>query len=120
MPYKNLNDIPPLTGVIVFLMGLWGALVNFVHRSELDTNISITQKITYFCIDLLSSGGIACITFLTLVGYGFNELLAVGVSGVAAHQGTKTIYFLELFFIEKLKSGKSKETIENKKEKCDE
>ena len=109
MPYRNFNDIPPLTSIIVFLMGLWGALVNFVHRNELNTNITTIQKITYFCIDLLSSGGIACITFLTLAGYGFNELLAVGVSGVAAHQGTRAIYLVELFLAEKLKSKKLEE-----------
>ena len=115
MPYKNFNDIPPLTLLIVFLTGFWGALVNFIRREEINHNMSTKKKIFYFFVDLISSGGIACIVFLTLVGYGFNELFAVGVSGVFAHQGTKSIYLMELFIAEKLKSKKLEE--EAKKDK---
>jgi len=111
MPYKNFNDIPLLTQIIVFLTGLWGAVMNFAKRTEIDKNMPLSKKITYFFIDLVSSGGIAIIIFLGAVGYGFNELLAVFFSGIFAHQGTRAIYLIELFIAEKLHSKKLEEEI---------
>jgi len=105
MPYKNLNDIPLFTQIIVFLSGLWGAIMNFLHRLEvMNENISLRRKIFFFVLDLLSSSGISVIVFLGAVGYGLNETIAVALSGIMAHQGTRAFFLIELFIAEKLKS----------------
>ena len=111
MPYRNFNDIPFITQIAVLLTGIWGALMNFVKRTEINKNMSLRKKVMYFFIDLISSGGIAIIIFLGAIGYGFNELLAVFFSGIFAHQGTRAIYLIELFIAEKLNSKKLEEEI---------
>ena len=115
MPYRNFNDIPLITHIIVFLTGLWGAILNFMKREELHRDMPVYKKVGFFIIDLISSGGIATITFLGCVGYGLNELIAVALSGIMAHQGTRAIYIFELVLAEKLNSKALKEELEKRK-----
>ena len=104
MPYRKFDDIPILTQIIVFLIGVWGGIVNYTKRAELKRELTLKKKIYYFILDAISSSGIAVITFLGLVGWGFNELFATAVAGVMAYQGTRAIYIFELYLAEKLKS----------------
>jgi len=115
MSYKSFNDIPLITQIIVFFTGLWGAILNFIKREELHKDMPAYKKIEFFLIDLISSGGIATITFLGCVGYGLNELIAVAISGMMAHQGTRAMYIFELVLAEKLNSKALKEELKKRK-----
>jgi len=100
MPHKDLNNIPHFDGVVVMLLGLWGAIMNFVKRKS--KQYSTTKKVSLFIIDMLTSGGIAILTYLIIMGYTDNAYLAVGIAGVLAHQGTRAFYILEQIVEQKL------------------
>jgi len=53
------------------------------------------KKLSLFAFDTISSAGIAIITFLIIQGWTHNEILAVGLSGFFAHQGTRAFYTME-------------------------
>jgi len=93
VPHKDLNNIPHFDGIIVMLLGLWGAIMNFLKRKQ--SEYSLLRKVSLFVVDVLTSGGIAIVTYLVVFGYTENAYLSVGISGVLAHQGTRAFYILE-------------------------
>ncbi len=100
MPHKDLNNIPHIDLIALFLIGFWGAIMNFTKRAlKGDT---LYKKIAFFFLDVFTSGGIAIFSYLIIVGYLNNIYLAVGVSGVLAHQGTRAFYILEQIVTQKL------------------
>jgi hypothetical protein len=105
--YNELKDIPPLTQIVVIILGVWGAIMNFTQR-KLICN-SIARRMGVFVIDIVASAGITMISFLSLTGYGFNEVLAVGVSGLFGHMGTRFISLAILVVLEKLGANKTYE-----------
>ena len=100
MPYNNHGDIPTLTIAIVFALGLIGAMFNFFKRKW--RGLTTVQKIGLFLLDTATSSTLAVVSFYTVIGLGYNELLAIGVAGAFSHQGTRAIYILELIVTEKL------------------
>ena len=109
--YEQIKDIPQILYIIVFGLGIWGAILNFFKREEDNIDRNTTQKVGIFLLDLVSSMGLSVITFISLLGLGFNELIAVAVSGWVAHQGTRAIYLVELIIADKLGSESMKEKI---------
>jgi len=100
MKYNNLSDIPILTAISVVTIGLLGAWSNYLRRDL--KRLSLIQKIYVFIMDTLTASTIAIITFLVCSGYGFNEVLSVGIAGAVAHQGIRAVYILELLLLEKI------------------
>lgn len=100
MPHKHLDNMPDFNGIFVLLLGIWGAIMNYVKRK--NKNYNIFKKIGFFVLDVLTSGGIAIITYLVVFGYTGNEYLSVGVSGVFAHLGTRAFYIFEQIISQKL------------------
>lgn len=100
MPHKNLNEIPDIDGIAVMLIGLWGAIMNYFKRKH--RGYKLVNKLGFFVLDILTSGGIAVITYLVLEGYFENAYISVGVAGVFAHQGTRAFYILEQVISQKL------------------
>ena len=98
MPYSSLEEIPKNTGLIVFLFGIIGAIINYGRRK----NKSFKQKALLFFSDMVSSVMLSIVTFTTVVGSGGSELLAVGLAGFVSHQGTRAVYLLELIIAKKL------------------
>ncbi len=97
---NNFNDISATSTIIAFLAGAWGALLNFIKR---DTKtMSITKKISFFLMDMAVSMGFTLLSYLGLVGYGLNDLVAVALSGFIGHLGTRSTYLIELLIAEKL------------------
>jgi uncharacterized membrane protein len=99
--YEHLKDIPLFSTIIVILFGFWGAILNFAKREQEVRNYSVFRKFNLFILDLLTSGGTAIIVFYGLVGWGFTEPFSVAIAGIAAHQGTNLIYYIELYIASK-------------------
>jgi len=100
MPHRDLNNIPHLDVIALFFIGLWGAIMNFTKRVLKE--YSLIKKISLFLLDVFTSGGIAIFSYLIIVGYLNNIYLAIGISGVLAHQGTRSFYILEQIVSQKL------------------
>ena len=100
MPHKHLDNMPEFNSIFVLLLGIWGAIMNYVKRKSKE--YSIIKKIGFFILDVLTSGGIAIITYLVIYGYTGNEYISVGVSGVFAHMGTRAFYIFEQVISQKL------------------
>ena len=100
MPHKHLDNMPEINSIFVLLLGIWGAIMNYVKRKS--KNYNIIKKIGFFILDVLTSGGIAIITYLVIYGYTGNEYISVGISGVFAHMGTRAFYIFEQVITQKL------------------
>jgi len=100
MPHKDLNNIPHLDLIALFFVGLWGAIMNYTRR--VTKEYSLIKKVLLFFLDAFTSGGIAIFSYLIIVGYLNNIYLAVGISGVLAHQGTRSFYIIEQVITQKL------------------
>jgi uncharacterized membrane protein YbjE (DUF340 family) len=99
------HSVSFITYVIVFLIGLASAVLNFSRR-ELS-KFSFMRKFLFFVLDVLSSGLLAVLSFYAVIGLGLNEMLAIAISGMFAHQGTRAIYLVELIIAEKLGANKT-------------
>ena len=82
---KKLDDIPQFDYLLISMLGLWGAIMNFLHRDK--KHITFKKKMVLFVTDIVTSGGIAITVYLTLLGYTDNHVLSAGVAGILAHQG---------------------------------
>jgi hypothetical protein len=99
--YEYLKDIPIISTIVVMLLGLWGAILNFIKREKEVRNYSLIKKVSLFIVDLLTSSGFALLTFYGLAGYGINEPISIAVAGVASYHGTRFMYLFELFIATK-------------------
>ena len=117
--YRNFNDIPIISIIIVTIVGIWGGLMNYNKRLAIaeikQQELTLSKKVIHFFVDITSSAGIALIIYLGLTGYGLNELIATAVAGIFAHQGTRAIYLIELAIAEKLNLESVKEEIKASK-----
>jgi len=109
--YEQMNDIPIMLYIIVFGLGMWGAILNYFKREDDKVSRTKLQKLGIFILDLVSSMGLSVITFLSLLGLGMNDIIAVAFSGWVAHQGTRAIYLVELIIAEKLGSKVMKDEV---------
>jgi hypothetical protein len=115
--YEHLKDIPAVSTIVVLVLGIWGAILNYNIRNKLKPNCPLYRKLIVFFTDLLASSGFALLTFYGLLGYGVNETLSVAIAGIASYQGTNLVYFVDLYIATKLGE---KEIIEAIKEEKDE
>jgi len=97
---NNFTELDKLATIIALSAGMWGAILSFFRR---DTKgFSIKRKILMFIMDMFINVGLTMLTYLGLVGYGINDLLAVAISGFFGHQGVRSFYLMELIITEKL------------------
>ena len=113
--YNTIQDVPKLTYLVVLVLSLWGSILSFIQRSRDGLKRTLTQKLIMFLTDLISTMGLSIVTFCGAVGFGLNELLAVGISGFVAHQGTRAIYLIELLIADKLGSKLLQEELKGNK-----
>jgi len=99
VPYKSLNDVPEFNSLFVVLLGVWGAIMNYLKRK--NDKYTLVKKVGFFVLDVLTSGGISIVTYLVVYGYTGNEFLSVGISGVFAHLGTRAFYIFEQIIVQK-------------------
>jgi len=100
VPYKSLNDVPEFNSLFVVLLGVWGAIMNYLKRK--NDKYTLVKKVGFFVLDVLTSGGISIVTYLVVYGYTGNEFLSVGISGVFAHLGTRAFYIFEQIIVQKV------------------
>ena len=112
--YTSIKDIPTITYLIVFILGVWGTFLSYIKRENDGTERTILKKLTLFLTDLITTVGLSIITFYGAIGSGLNEILSVGLSGFVAHQGTRAIYLVELVIADKVNSNSLKEELSNK------
>ena len=113
MQYTNIDDIPSKTNILIFTFGIVGAIINYSRRK----NKTFGQKVLLFISDMISSVMLSIITFTTVVGFGGTELLAVGLSGFVAHQGTRAVYLIELIIAKKFNVNVDEDLKEERKER---
>lgn len=115
MPNNNLNDLNIIALITTIGFGIWSAMMNYIGREKNGKEkIGLKQKVLHFIIDVISSTGIAMLTFLLMQGVGFNELISVGISGLMAYEGTRGITFLQIIFAEKIGATKTAEYLRKK------
>jgi len=102
--YNNFNEIPILTQIVVFAAGVWGAVINWVDRKKRGK--TVMHKAGFFAFDVFATVGISIMVFLTLSGYGFNELFSVGCASFMAHYGTRSFYLIEVIIADKFNINK--------------
>lgn len=105
VPYNELKDIPLFTQVAVIITGIWGAFLNFSKREKGD--VSLKLKVWWFLQDAVTSAGVSMLTFFMLIGYGVNEILAVGVSGFTGHMGARFIFIMQLALLERIGAART-------------
>lgn len=114
--FNDFKDLNMISILIVILAGVWGAAISFLKRE--NQHESIYKKIVFFFVDMFINIGLTLLTYIGLIGYGVNELLAVAISGFAGHLGTRSFYIGELIIAEKLGAKQTfAEIVKNRKEK---
>ena len=102
MPHNNFSDTDFLATVFAVLAGVWGAILSFLKR---DTNgLRFLKKLSYFLMDMFVNTGLTLLTYIGLIGYGINDLMAVAAAGYIAHLGTRSFYLIEILIADKLGS----------------
>ena len=115
MPHSSFTDMDKFATIMALLAGTWGAILSFVRRDK--NNMTLTKKILFFFADMFVNIGLTMLTYIGLIGYGFNDLLAVAISGFIGHQGVRSVYLVELIIVEKLGAKATFEEIKKNKEK---
>ena len=105
MPHNSFNEISPIATMLAFAAALWGTVINFARR---DINKkSFLRIVVIFISDFMVSAGFTMLTYIGLVGYGLNDLLAVSVSGYMGYLGIKSSHLIELILTEKVGANKT-------------
>jgi len=114
MTPNGFNDMDSTASIIAFVAGIWGAILNFIKR---DTHThTVTRKMFTFIMDMLINVGITMLIYIGCIGYGLNELISVAIAGFLGHQGTRSIYIVELIIAEKLGAKNTFEELKKEKE----
>lgn len=115
MPYNNFNDINIFSTIIALIAGAWGAFLSFLKRDHKDR--SFKSKFGFFIFDMIVNIGLTMLSYIGLIGYGINDLLAVAIAGFVGHLGTRSFYLAELIIAEKLGAKYTFKEIIKEKEK---
>jgi len=101
MPHKHLNDISFFQWIVVTIVAIWSVLSAFLKR-HFDPKTKWTTKLYFFIQDFIVSGGTTYLVFMALVGYGFEDTIAIPVAGFIGHKATRFSHLIELAIQEKL------------------
>jgi len=105
MPHNNFNDISVTATMVAVISALWGAILNFAKRDV--SKKSAFRKVLIFISDFMISSGFTMLTYLGLVGYGINDLMAVSLAGFVGHLGIRSSHLIELVIAEKVGAKKT-------------
>ena len=105
MPFNHFQDMDNTASIIAAVAGVWGAILNFARRD--NKTHSFFRKLMFFMFDMTVNVGITMLIYVGCVGYGFNDLVSVAVAGFLGHQGTRSLYLMELIITEKLGAQKT-------------
>jgi len=114
MPEKHFNDLDTISLFIAFAAGLWGSILSFIKRNK--DSYTKTRMIIAFLFDMFTNIGFTLLTYIGLIGYGTNDLLAVAVASFVGHQGTRAIYLAELAIADKIGSKAMMDEVKKDKE----
>lgn len=102
-----INNIPPewlpnmFTWIWVLLLSIWGGTVHTIRKIKDGTigRFSISEWIG----DTVTSGFIGVVTYALCQHSGFDGWLTAALVGVASHQGTRGLAFIEELIARKIK-----------------
>ena len=114
MPEKHLSDVDNISLIFTTIIGTWGSILSFLKRER--SGYSFLKAVSMFLTDMFTNIGFTILTYLGLIGYGVNELLAVSIAGFIGHQGTRAIYLAELAIADKIGSKSALEAIKKENE----
>jgi len=114
MPDKHLSDVDNISLIFTTIIGTWGSILSFLKRER--SGYSFLKAVSMFLTDMFTNIGFTILTYLGLIGYGVNELLAVSIAGFIGHQGTRAIYLAELAIADKIGSKSALEAIKKENE----
>ena len=99
MPYSELKDIPQQTATILFLVAVWASIMHFINKKRWKGGLM--TALGWMAHDFFVSNGVTILTFFILIGFGANEVLAIGLAGFAGHEGTRASSIIILAVLEK-------------------
>ena len=114
MPFNHFSDIDKTASLIAFIAGIWGAILSFARRD--NKTHSFCKKCLFFFFDMIVNTGLTMLIYIGCIGYGFNDLMSVAIAGFLGHQGTRSLYLMELIIAEKLGAKATFEEIKKERE----
>jgi hypothetical protein len=98
MPFSNLpsgggGDVNWFAVVMIFILSLWGGLVNYLTRVKSGA-VKRFKFVELFC-ELIISSFAGLSVGLIAMSCNVDPLLTVSLSGIAGHAGARTVYFLD-------------------------
>jgi len=109
MPHRNFKDLDKIAIIFVVVASILSGILHFIKRK--NTQKSFWKLLLIFFADTTTTTIFAISTYLTLVGYDFNNIFAAGVSSLLAHNATRAIFLVELIIADKLGSPSAREAI---------
>lgn len=106
MPFSNLpqgngGDPGWVTYMLIFLMAIWGGLINYLSRIRKS---GLAFKLSELILELSISAFAAIV--IGLVGFAFtiNIYFILAMAGMAGHAGGRTVFLLDRWWNRKVKS----------------
>ena len=99
-PNKDFTQVHLIALIFAFAAGIWATIISFIRKET--SHMTLSQKITRFCVEAVVNIGLTLVVFIGLSGYGFNDLISVSVASLIGHTGVRGMYILELIFCEKI------------------
>ena len=121
---KNWNDVNYISVIFIIVLSIIGSISNvkkFCRTNkdkcgEYSKAAKIWNITLHLLIDSIMIGSLSVIVYLGLIGYGFNELFSVAVSGFLAKEGNTALYEIKLVIADKLNSESLKEKLKKEEE----
>lgn len=106
MPFSNLpqgngGDPGLVTYMLVFLMAMWGGLINYLSRIRKS---GIAFKVSELILELCISAFAAIVIGLIAFAFNINLYLVLAMAGMAGHAGGRTVFLLDRWWNRKIKS----------------
>ena len=122
--HKDWNDVNYFSVFIIITLSFLGAMFNTKRYCKINKDKCKEYKKTklflttlgHLIFDFISIGTISLIVYIGLVGYGFNELLAVAIAGFLAKEGNVALYQFKIFVADKFGSDELLNELKKEKE----
>jgi hypothetical protein len=106
MPFSNLpqgngGDPGWVTLMLIFLMAIWGSLINYLSRIR---KAAIAFNFGELLLELSISSFAAIVIGLVAFAFNVNLYLVLAMAGMAGHAGGRTVFLLDRWWSRKINS----------------
>jgi hypothetical protein len=107
VPFSNLpsgggGDVNWFAVVMIFILSLWGGLVNYLLRLKSGI-VKIFNFFELFC-ELIISSFAGLLVGLIAIACNVDPLITLSLAGLAGNAGVRTVYFLDKIYKKRLAS----------------